>query len=62
MIVYLSLPLFVRIEVKGESIITVLKVILGNPLRIILSSLRCHTSYVSELIAQVDLKPLTGII
>ena len=58
---YLCLPLFVHTGIKRDSIVTVLQIVLGNPMREFLSSLCCHTSYVI-FDAQINLKPLIDII
>ena len=53
---------FVVIEV--DTVVTVLQFVFSYPLAVyvVISSLRCYTSYLGVLITQINLEPLVHII
>ena len=55
-----SLTLF-SVVVEVHSIVTVLQFVLGYPLRVIMSSLRCYTCHFNVLTTQINLQPLMEI-
>ena len=50
------------VVLEVNTIVTVLQLVLGYPLTVIISSLRCYSCHFGVLITQINLQPLIDII
>ena len=50
------------VVLKAHTIVTVLQLLLGYPLTVTISSLRCYSCHFGVLITQINLQPLINVI